>query len=245
MATRIVWVGWGNYTWIKLSGASVELMKCNITTSMPWTSWIRLPWTWDLECKWCYYLIYCGATLSGPSRNHLLSKRWKISPNMNPSTSQPSALGDSLRENSDSTVIFQNYRPFCRSKFVHSNKKKSYFVIKNKEAVRDGFLLGRSPPKRTKSKSVLLLEFIKQWGRGYFFLYFQNWIGRIQGKMESGAKLGSSKSRRRTRRVERLYHFAYLSSIVSEHWFWWAKFFGNYRKHELSVLFEIFRLVLW
>ena len=123
-------------------------------------------------------------------------------------------------------------RPLFLKMTVCSFKwEKTYFVIKNKEAVFDGFLLGRSPPKRTKSKSVLLLEFIKQWGRGYFFLYLQNWIERIQGKMESGAKLGSSKSRRRKKRVERLYHFAYLCLIVSEHWFWWAKIFGNYHEH--------------
>lgn len=132
-----------------------------------------------------------------------------------------------------------------RSKVCSFKWEKTYFVIKNKEAVFDGFVLGRCPPKKTKSKSVLLLEFIKQWGRGYFFLYLQNWIGRIQGNMELGAKVGSSKSRKRTKRVERLYHFAYLWLIVSEHWFWWAKISENYRKHELSVLFEIFRLVLW
>ena len=192
-----------------------------------WTLWIRLPWTWDLESKWCYYLIYCGATLSGPSRNHLLSKRWKISPNMNPSKRQPSALDIPFWQKADfkPSVVFKNDPLFIQM------RKKSYFVIKNKEAVFDGFLLGRSPPKRTKSKSVLLLEFIKQWGRGYFFLYLQNWIERIQGKMESGAKLGSSKSRRRKKRVERLYHFAYLCLIVSEHWFWWAKIFGNYHEY--------------
>ena len=202
-----------------------------------WTLLIRLPWTWDLESKWCYYLIYCGATLSGPSRNHLLSKRWKISPNMNPSKRQPSALDIPLCQNTDSkpSVIFKNDRSFWPWNFCSFKwEKKSYFVIKNKEAVLDGFLLGRSPPKRTKSKSVLLLEFIKQWGRGYFFLYLQNWIERIQGKIESGAKLGSLKSRRRTKRVERLYHFAYLCLIVSEHWFWWAKIFGNYRNQECT-----------